>query len=351
MGINLSMASIYNPVPQTHPWAPPALRLADRNRDEWMREAGELQFPDCGNLDAWTAFRSASVALAQRHLPAAFAAALQDFFAPYGTSALIFENLPVDPELPPTPADGKRPPHKQAVSEAVICGIVGQRGEILSYLNEKHGAPIQEVTPIQGMERIQSNAGRVRFGFHSDNAFLRRRFRQKGILLYGLRNQNTATLVITADQIMEAAPPALAAALAKPIFRHACPASFAFSTAGDLPGASAVSDPCPILWRDDRGLARVSAASSAIEPLTAEAAEALQSFQALVLELEPARIVVQPGTALLFIDDRVLHGRDSFAGSRWLQRAYFTDSLDPLRKATGSDPRAFAFDAAALLRA
>jgi len=46
----------------------------------------------------------------------------------------------------------------------------------------------------------------------------------------------------------------------------------------------------------------------------------------------------------------VLHGRDSFAGSRWLQRAYFTDSLDPLRKATRSDPHAFAFafDAGAL---
>ena len=42
-------------------------------------------------------------------------------------------------------------------------------------------------------------------------------------------------------------------------------------------------------------------------------------------------------------------GRDSFAGSRWLQRAYFTDSLDPLRKATRSDPEAFAFDAGALL--
>jgi hypothetical protein len=57
----------------------------------------------------------------------------------------------------------------------------------------------------------------------------------------------------------------------------------------------------------------------------------------------------RPGTALLFKDDRVLHGRDSFAESRWLQRAYFTDSLDPLRKATRSDPHAFAFDAGALL--
>ena len=338
------MASLPS-VPVSPAFAPPSLRLPDSNRDSWTRDANALTFPDYHDLNAWNAFRGASVNLALRHLPEHFAESLDEFFAPTGIPALMFENLPVDPELPPIPSDGLRPRNKQAVTEAVICGLVGMHGEILSYLNEKFGAPIQEVAPIQGMERIQSNAGRVQFGFHSDNAFLPRRFRQNGILLYGLRNQNAATLVLTAGQIMEAAPADLAASLAKPIFRHACPASFS------LPGIPALSAPCPILWRDELGLTRVSAASSSIEPLTPEAADALKRFRSLLMELEPARIVVRPGTALLFHDDRVLHGRDSFAGSRWLQRAYFTDSLEPLRKATASDPRAFAFDAAALLRA
>ena len=320
-----------------------SLRLPERNREAWTRAAAALEFPDYHDLRAWNAFRDASLNLALRHLPEHFTEALEEFFAPTGIPALMFENLPVDPDLPPIPTDGLRPRNKQAVSEAVICGIVGMHGEILSYLNEKFGAPIQEVVPIQGMERIQSNAGRVQFGFHSDNAFLPRRFRQNGILLYGLRNQDAATLVLTAGQIMEAAPADLAASLAKPIFRHACPASFS------LPGKPALSAPCPILWRDELGLARVSAASSSIEPLTPEAAQALKRFRTLVMDLQPARVVVRPGTALLFKDDRVLHGRDSFAGSRWLQRAYFTDSLDPLRKATRSDPQAFAFDAGALL--
>jgi L-asparagine oxygenase len=319
------------------------LRLPDLHRESWTRDAAALTFPDYRDLNAWTAFSGASVGLALRHLPEHFAEALDEFFSPTGIPALMFENLPVDPQLPPIPADGLRPREKQAVSEAVICGLVGMHGEILSYLNEKFGAPIQEVTPIQGMERIQSNAGRVQFGFHSDNAFLPRQFRQKGILLYGIRNQDAATLVLTAGQIMEAAPADLAASLAKPIFRHACPASFSFS------GFAAVSAPCPILWRDELGLARVSAASSSIEPLTPEAGQALNRFRELLMALEPARVVVRPGTALMFKDDRVLHGRDSFAGSRWLQRAYFTDSLDPLRQATRSDPQAFAFDAGALL--
>jgi L-asparagine oxygenase len=332
------------PLSQSYPSAaPPVLRLPERNRESWTRDAAALTFPDYHDLNAWTVFRDTSVNLALRHLPEHFAEALDEFFAPTGIPALMFENLPVDPNLSPIPSDGLRPRNKQAVSEAVICGIVGMHGEILSYLNEKFGAPIQEVVPIQGMERIQSNAGRVQFGFHSDNAFLPRRFRQNGILLYGLRNQDAATLVLTAGQIMEAAPADLVASLAKPIYRHACPASFS------LPGGAILSAPCPILWRDELGLARVSAASSSIEPMTPEAAEALNRFRALLMALEPARVVVKPGTALLFKDDRVLHGRDPFAGSRWLQRAYFTDSLDPLRKATRSDPEAFAFDAGALL--
>ena len=54
------------------------------------------------------------------------------------------ENLPVDPNLPPIPIDGVRPSSKQAVSEAVIAGILGEWGEIVSYVNEKSGAPIHE---------------------------------------------------------------------------------------------------------------------------------------------------------------------------------------------------------------
>jgi hypothetical protein len=271
--------------------------------------------------------------------------ALLEFFAPAGDPAIVLENLPVDPQLPAIPVDGHRPAVKQTVSEAVITGILCQSGELLSFTNEKGGSPIHEVVPVSGMEAIQSNAGRVKFGFHSDNAFLPSWFKQQGILLYGLINERTATTVVTADQILAAAPAELANLLSQPIFRHACPASFAL---GDEPALSA---PCPILWRDERGLMRVSAASSTIVPTTPDAALALELFRSLLDELVPAKVVVAPGTALLFKDDRLLHGRDAFSGPRWLQRAYFTDSLDLLRDVTGSDWRAFSFDARALISA
>ena len=148
--------------------------------------------------------------------------------------------------------------------------------------------------------------------------------------------------MLSAEQIAEAAPEALIAALARPAFRHACPLSYR------LP-ETLKSEARPILWRDDRGRMRVTAASSTIEPEDAEASRALEDFRALIGSLEPLRAVVGPGTALLFKDDRVLHGRDEVAGERWLQRAYFRESLEGLRAAAGSDPRAFSFDVRGLM--
>lgn len=328
----------------TTPAAARPLRLPEPARTEWTQRAVALRYPDYRDLEAWLQFRNQAAALARQLLPPQIEQALCDFFQPAGGPVLVIDNLPVDPQLPPIPQDGVRPAGKQAVSEAVIAGLLAGRAEILAFVNEKGGSPIHEIAPIPGLEGVQSNAGRVRFGYHSDNAFLPPQFRQRGILLYGLCNQNTATTVITAEQIFEAAPPELAAALARPAYRHACPASYSFEQ-------PAFSAPYPILYRDAAGIARVSAASSRIEPLDAAAAAALAQFRALLDMLEPARVVVAPGTALLFKDDRVLHGRDGFTGPRWLQRAYFTDTLEPQRAATGSDGRAFAFDARILLAA
>jgi alpha-ketoglutarate-dependent taurine dioxygenase len=322
---------------------PKYFRLPDANRAEWTRDALAVAYPNYRDLSEWSAFRQASVELAERYLPAEMQSALREFFAPHGDPAIVLENLPVDPQLPEIPESGLRPANKQSVSEVVITGMLCQRGELLSFVNEKNGSPIHEVVPVTGMEAIQSNSGRVKFGFHSDNAFLPSWFKQQGILLYGLFNEKTATTVVTAEQILQAAPEELANLLAQPIFRHACPASFSFGQ------AQALSAPCPILWRDEKGILRVSAASSTIVPTTSDGALALELFRSLLDELEPARVVVRPGTALLFKDDRVLHGRDAFNGPRWLQRAYFTDSLDLLRDVTGSDGRAFSFDARALV--
>ena len=336
------MATLLSP----DPTAQATLRVADAIRDQWTRSAVSLIYPNHRDIAAWNAFRGSSVGLAREFLATSIADELAAFFTPVGREFLLIENLPVDPNLPPIPADGMRPAHKQAVSEAVITGLISPWAEIFSYVNEKSGVPIHEVTPVPGMEALQSNSGRTQFGFHSDNAFLPRRFRQQGILLYGLRNRDVATLVITAEQIADAAPTALLNQLSRPAYRHICPQSFQLGS-----NERAVSEPRAILDYDDIGHVRVKAASSRIEPLDEAARRALVQFRELLSEIEPVRVVVAPGTALLFKDDRVLHGREAFGGERWLQRAYFRESLDELRSVTRSDSQTISFDARRLVAA
>jgi L-asparagine oxygenase len=319
------------------------LHLPEAARKTWLRDALALTFPDPGDLTAWRAFVDASVELANRHLPADAAEALAGFFGPEGPEdpeGLLIENLPVDPDPPRPPADGKRPAFKTAVSESVIAGLIEGHAAIVSYINEKSGAPIHEITPVAGSEHTTSSAGRVPFACHTDAAFLAPRFSPRGLLLFGLRNEPRAhTAILPLDLILDAAPPALVRSLEKPIFRHPSPSSFQV--------AAAVI--APIVWRDGNGIARIAVQTHAVQPVNEEAREAIAQLRALLDTLETERVVLGPGDALLFKNDRVLHGRDAFTGERWLQRAYFTDSLAPFRERTGAPRNAFVFDAAELI--
>ncbi len=311
--------------------------LPESARQGWLREAAELRYPDPRELPAWRGFVDASVALAQRHLTAEMREALLGFFGADGADAVIFENLPVDAALPPPPSDGKSPAGKGAVSEAVISGLVEQHATIFAYANEKCGAPIHEITPVAGQEHIPSSAGRAPFACHTDAAFLAPRFSPSGLILYGLLNEPGApTAVLPLDRLLEAAPEALVRSLEKPIYRHPAPASFELSAAATG----------PILRRDARGVARIAVQTHAVQPMNDEAWAAIAQLRELLDGVESDRIVLKPGVALLFKNDRVLHGRDAFEGSRWLQRAYFTDSIARFREHGGG--HGFVFDARVL---
>lgn len=316
------------------------LRLPDEIKGLWRRDAMELRYPDPRDLKSWRNFVESSVAMVMRRLPGPVVETLDRFFDPEGPDALLLENLPVDPHLPQRPHDGKRPASKSAVSESVIAGLIEGHASILSYTNEKTGAPIHEITPVEGLEHTTSSTGRVPFACHTDAAFLAPRFCPRGLLLFGLLNQPGApTAILPLDYILEAASPSLVRSLQKPIFRHPSPSSF----------EAAASVIHPIVWRDGEGVARIAVQTHAVQPVEEEARNAIVQLRGLLDTLEPERVVLRPGDALLFKNDRVLHGRDAFTGERWLQRAYFTDSLDPFRERAGTAPDSFAFDAIRLL--
>jgi L-asparagine oxygenase len=314
------------------------LSLPEGARREWLAEASRLTYPDPRDAGAWRAFVDAAVGIAKGHLTEAMSEALLGFCGAEGADALVLENLPVDAQLPPPPADGKRPASKSAVSEAVIVGLVEPHATIIAYANEKGGAPIHEITPVAGQEHVPSSAGRAPFACHTDVAFLAPRFSPSGLILFGLLNQPGApTAVLPLDPLLEAAPEALVRSLEKAIFRHPAPASFELdvATAG------------PVIRRDERGRAHIAVQTHAVQPLNEEARAAIAELRELLDGVESERVVLAPGVALLFKNDRVLHGRDAFIGERWLQRAYFTDAIARFRERAGGD---FVFDARVLLQ-
>ena len=148
------------------------LALPEAAKQDWLEEASRLVYPDARDLPAWRAFVDTSVRLARRHMPPGLA----EFFSAAGPDAVLLENLPIDAHLPPPPSDGKRPASKSAVSESVIAGIIESHAAIVSYSNEKAGAPIHEITPVVGLEHVPSSAGRAPFACHTDAAFLAPRF-------------------------------------------------------------------------------------------------------------------------------------------------------------------------------
>jgi L-asparagine oxygenase len=321
------------------------LVIPEENRRCWQAESVRLTYPVPQPPQDWTAFTAHAVKTADRHIPAEIAAAIGDFFRGIGPDAILLENLPVDPTLPATPSDGKRPAGKTAVTEAVMAGVIESHAAIVSYTSEKAGAPIHEVAPVVGLEEVISSAGRTTFAYHTDAAFLAPRFCPRGLMLMGLRNQpNAPTAILSLDRMMEAADAKLLRSLARPIFLHPAPASFELkeATLG------------PILWKDSAGVSRIAVQTHAVLPAPgageAEARAALANLQNLIASLEPERVALSPGNAVLFRNDRVLHGRDAFLGERWLQRAYFTDSLAPFQAQTNTPAGTFAFDAAVLLQ-
>jgi L-asparagine oxygenase len=86
--------------------------------------------------------------------------------------ALLLRNMPIDPDLPPTPTDGRSSAEKQTMtSENALLTVMSVVGHVIAYAAEKEGVLVQEVTPVRGMEQRQENSGSVRFHLHTENAF------------------------------------------------------------------------------------------------------------------------------------------------------------------------------------
>ncbi len=232
---------------------------------------------------------------------------------------LLLSNLWVDPEeLPPTPTQQGSVEREATLPAATQALIAMCLGELIAYQNEKGGALVQNVVPVQGQEESQSNAGSAVLAMHTENAF--HPHRPDYVLLMCLRNDHEDRAVLLTGPLRRALPhiPApVRAVLRQERFETKAPPSFLASGAKDLHHAvltGAREDPDIVVdFHATRPLDE--AAREAMGVLRQQLAAAAQEF------------VLRPGD-LAILDNRVtVHGRSEFVPrydgrDRWLHRTF-----------------------------
>ncbi|BAQ66951.1 TauD/TfdA family dioxygenase [Geminocystis sp. NIES-3709] len=276
--------------------------------------------------------------LASQYLPEELRQQISQINLPDGLTHLHLKGLPQDPYLPASPVDGNRPIGKRTfVSELVLLGIISHalESEVFAYQEQKQGDLVQNVVPIQGLEKTQSNASVGNFGWHSDDASFKRPYRAEGIALFCLRNQSkTVTYFAEVDDIIKALHPIDLQVLREPRFRVRTPESF------KLYGGKIVSSEPRAIITDGEAGAEIALATYNVVPVDDEDEEALDALYALKLALRTPvakSFVLQQGEVLIISNVRGVHARGPiFGGDRWLQRCYFRKDLTELHKVTNS---------------
>lgn len=285
-------------------------------------------------------------------LPAPILRAILDFGRfPRAPASLLVENLPTDPDLPPTPADGGPSRLKRTfVSEGCLLGLTQLIGEPVGFRSEKDGGLIHDVVPVESGRFTQSNQGSSVFlEFHTDTVYdPSGRFNASNpdfLVLLGVRADvagQALTYYSDARDVVEQLDPADEATLRSPLFRMNAPSTYRREHAG---GADVLSEPVPVLTGPD-DTPEICLAASGVRPLGEEAEATLERLQDACRATAVA-VHLTPGQALLVNNRKGVHARSDFparfdGSDRWLQRTYVRRSLWDIRHLSTDRPRVHA---------
>ncbi|WP_446047174.1 TauD/TfdA family dioxygenase [Streptomyces olivaceus] len=240
-------------------------------------------------------------------------------------------NLPIDPELPPTPSNGGPAPDKKTfVAEGVLLGLSGLLGEPVGFLTEKNGQLVHDVIPVAGGAKTQTNQGSTVFlNFHNDivhDAVGRYDVSNPDFLVLScLRADHegvAATHYADARDIVRALDSRTLELLRSPLFRLNAPGSYVRDVAG---GREVLSDPVAMISGPEQ-FPEISSSANGVQAMTTAAEAALDRLQAACRETAH-QVFLRPGEALLINNRKGLHARTPFTArydgaDRWLQRTY-----------------------------
>ncbi|MET7421142.1 TauD/TfdA family dioxygenase [Dactylosporangium sp. NPDC005555] len=260
----------------------------------------------------------------------------------------LVRNLPVDPDLPPTPVNGEPSPLKRTfVAEGVLLGLSQLLGEPVGVTTEKAGRLVHDVVPVSTGAMSQTNQSSAAFlNFHSDIVFDESgRFDLPNpdfLVLNCLRqdrNAEAVTYYADARDVIRDLPADVVRALRTPQFRLNAPGSYVRDHAG---GHAVLSDPIAVISGPPPAPGIVVSANGVVG-LTAEAEAALTELQRSCRTVAH-EVRLERGTALLINNRKGLHARSQFLAQhdgqdRWLQRTYLRRTLWDIRYRSAADSR------------
>lgn len=285
-------------------------------RAEIAALAGGLLTAAAGRVDSAEWLREVRGASAR--LPHELLDAIREFrHDPGPEGVLLIRGLPVAADLPPTPTVPGSVQRTATLGAAAMTAVMLQLGEVIAYRDEKSGALVQDVVPVPGQERLQSNAGSVRLQMHSENAFHRNRPDYVGLLC--VREDPTGDARLCVASVRRALPllsPEARRVLGEERFLTEAPPSF-----GGADGA-----PVHAVLRGAPEDPDVLVDFASTRPLDEEAGRAMEELRG-AFERTTHALALAAGD-LAVVDNRIaVHGRTSFTPrydgtDRWLHRVY-----------------------------
>lgn len=244
--------------------------------------------------------------------------------------ALLLRNLPVDPEVPPTPVrSGERPRKATWASELWICCVASALGEPVAYLQEKQGSLFQDIYPTpQNADKLSSESSSILLDFHTEIAF--HPHMPEYLLLYGLRqdpDKRARTIFSSVRRFFHLLPPGVRDTLFSDLFRTGV--DYSFGNVNELRGAG----PLVSVLFGDRLDPFLRYDLDLMVGETPEAEHALHVVRGLVNEAQ-RDVVIEPGCLLVIDNRRCVHARSDFKAyydgrDRWLQRMAVVRDLEP----------------------
>ncbi|NUK33736.1 TauD/TfdA family dioxygenase [Streptomyces lunaelactis] len=291
--------------------------LTGAQHDQVRAVADELARTAGGLIDGpgWlTAARAAS-----QRLPRELRQELREFRHDAGPDGLLLiRNLPVEDDLPSTPVRPGSVRRTATVASSAVTAVMLQLGEVIAFRSEKSGALVQDVVPVPGHEKQQSNAGSVALHMHTENAFHPNRPHYVGLMC--VRADPTGDARLCTSSVRRALPPLTSEArrgLSEDRFMTEPPPSF-----GDLGGVTPVH---PVL-RGDPADPDVTVDFAATHPLDDGARRAMEELREIFERIAHPHDLGAGDLAV--VDNRLtVHGRTSFTPrfdgtDRWLHRVY-----------------------------